>query len=61
VETKVVKVFWRAGFFEQGSGNQEGNPTQRALDGGYAPRFLSVFLALGFSRFDASPPPTHRS
>jgi hypothetical protein len=27
-------------------------PTMRAADGGYAARFLSVFLALGFSRFD---------
>jgi hypothetical protein len=25
--------------------------TQRAADGGYAARFLSFFLALGFSRF----------
>jgi hypothetical protein len=28
-------------------------PTQRAPDLGYAPRFLSVSLALGFSRFDS--------
>ncbi len=27
-------------------------PTQRTADGGYAPRFLSSFLALSFSRFD---------
>ena len=26
--------------------------TQRAADGGYAARFLGIFLALGFSRFD---------
>jgi hypothetical protein len=26
--------------------------TQRAADGGYAPRFLGMFLALSFSRFD---------
>jgi len=32
----------------------------RAADGGYAPRFLSLFLALGFSRFDGEStlPPT---
>lgn len=32
----------------------------RAADGGYAPRFLSLFLALGFSRFDCEStlPPT---
>lgn len=28
-------------------------PTQRAVDGGYAARFWSLFLALGFSRFDS--------
>jgi hypothetical protein len=35
-------------------------PTMRAADGGYAPRFLSVFAALGFSRFEgeSSLPPT---
>ena len=35
-------------------------PTQRAADGGYAPRFLSICLALGFSRFDGEStlPPT---
>ena len=27
-------------------------PTQRAADGGYAARFLNVFLALGFFRFE---------
>ena len=34
--------------------------TQRAADGGYAPRFLSVFVALGLSRFDGKStlPPT---
>jgi hypothetical protein len=34
--------------------------TMRAADGGYAPRFLSIFLALGFSRFDGEStlPPT---
>lgn len=26
-------------------------PTQRASDGGYAPRFLSIFAALVFFRF----------
>jgi hypothetical protein len=36
--------------------------TQRAADGGYAPRFLSVFVALSFFRFGGeSTPPTHRS
>jgi hypothetical protein len=32
----------------------------RAADGGYAPRFLSVFVALSFSRFDGEStlPPT---
>jgi hypothetical protein len=35
-------------------------PTQRAADGGYAPRFLSVFAAWSFSRFesDSTLPPT---
>lgn len=35
-------------------------PTQHAADGGYAPRFLSICLALGFSRFDGEStlPPT---
>jgi hypothetical protein len=28
----------------------------RAADGGYAPRFLSIFLALGFSVSTVSPP-----
>jgi len=34
--------------------------TQRAADGGYAPRFLSLFLALSFFRFDGEStlPPT---
>ena len=34
--------------------------TQRAADGGYAARFWSIFLALGFSRFDGEStlPPT---
>lgn len=34
--------------------------TQRAADGGYAPRFLGIFLALGCSRFDGESilPPT---
>jgi hypothetical protein len=27
-------------------------PTMRAPDLGYAPRFLSIFVALGFSRFE---------
>jgi len=27
-------------------------PTQRAADGGYAPHFWSVFVALSLSRFD---------
>ena len=30
--------------------------TQRAADGGYAARFLGIFLALGFSRFDKESP-----
>jgi hypothetical protein len=32
----------------------------RAADGGYAPRFLSMFLALSFSRFEGEStlPPT---
>jgi len=36
------------------------HPTQRAADGGYAARFLSVFLVLGLSRFDGEStlPPT---
>ena len=29
-----------------------GRLTRRAADGGYAPRFLGLFLALGFFRFD---------
>jgi hypothetical protein len=35
-------------------------PTQRAADGGYAARFLSLFLALSFFRFDGEStlPPT---
>ncbi len=34
--------------------------TMRAAGGGYAPRFLSIFLALGFSRFEGEStlPPT---
>jgi hypothetical protein len=34
--------------------------TKRAADGGYAPRFLGFFLALGLSRFDSEStlPPT---
>jgi hypothetical protein len=31
-------------------------PTQRAADGGYAARFLGICLALGFVRFEVSPP-----
>ena len=32
----------------------------RATDGGYAPRFLGIFLTLGFSRFEGEStlPPT---
>ena len=35
-------------------------PTQRAADGGYAARFFSFFVALGFSRLDGEStlPPT---
>ena len=35
-------------------------PTMRAADGGYAPRFLGFFLALGFSRYEGAStlPPT---
>jgi hypothetical protein len=35
-------------------------PTQRAADGGYAARFLSIFVALSFFRFDgeSTHPPT---
>jgi hypothetical protein len=35
-------------------------PTQRAADGGYAPRFLSIFLALSLFRFEGEStlPPT---
>lgn len=29
-----------------------GCPTKRAADGGYAARFLGIFLALGFFRFE---------
>ena len=34
--------------------------TKRAADGGYAPRFLGIFVALSFSRFDGEStlPPT---
>ena len=34
--------------------------TQRAADGGYAARFLGIYLALSFSRFDGEStlPPT---
>ena len=35
--------------------------TQRAADGGYAARFLSFFVALGFSRFDGESCPTHQA
>jgi hypothetical protein len=45
--------------------NQEGRRsvvrlTMRAADGGYAPHFLSMFLALGVSRFEGEStlPPT---
>ena len=31
-------------------------PTQRAADGGYAARFLSIFVALSFFRFDSESP-----
>jgi hypothetical protein len=37
----------------QHSLKRKGRPTQRAADGGYAPRFLSIFLALSFFRFDS--------
>jgi hypothetical protein len=38
------------------------HPTRHAADGGYAARFLSLFLALSFVRFDGeSPLATHRS
>ena len=33
-------------------------PTQRAPDGWDSARFLSIFLALGFSRFDGESQPT---
>ena len=33
--------------------------TQRAPDLGYAPRFLSMFLALSFFRFGGEPRPAH--
>jgi hypothetical protein len=36
--------------------------TQRAADGGYVPRFLRGFVALGFFPFRRRvPAPTHRS
>ena len=40
--------------------NAQSCPTQRAADGWYAARFLGIFLALGFSRFDGEStlPPT---
>jgi hypothetical protein len=42
--------FWQA----------RGCPTQRAADGGYVPRFLGIFVALGFLRFEGEStlPPT---
>lgn len=41
---------------------QQNRLTQRAADGGYAPRFLSIFLAWSLFRFDReSPLTTHRS
>ncbi len=33
------------------------HPTQRAADGGYAPRFLSFFEALSFIRFEGESTP----
>jgi len=40
--------------------NEEQRLTQRAADGGYAPRFLGIYLALSFFRFDSEStlPPT---
>jgi hypothetical protein len=35
--------------------------TMRAADGGWAARFLSVFVALDFFRFEGESTPTHRS
>jgi len=32
--------------------SRRGGPTRRTADGGYAPRFLGIWLALGFSHFD---------
>jgi len=47
-------------FSAKGSGQREGNPTQRAADKWESARFLSIFAALGFSRFDGEStlPPT---
>ena len=35
----------------KGTSQVKSRPTQRAADGGYAARFLSIFLALGFVPF----------
>ena len=43
---KVVSLF------SHRFGEQAGCLTKRAADLGYAPRFLGMFLALGFFRFD---------
>jgi hypothetical protein len=48
-------------FYVQPSASSEiRSPTQRAADGGYAPRFLGIFLAWSFSQFDGEStlPPT---
>ena len=38
--------------------NDDPSSFQGAPDLGYAPRFLSIFLALGFSRFEGESTPT---
>jgi hypothetical protein len=40
--------------------SRQTHPTQRAADGGYAARFLGIFVALGVFRFDGEStlPPT---
>jgi len=42
------------------SSQRESRLTQRAADGGYAARFLDIFVTLGFFRFDGEStlPPT---
>jgi hypothetical protein len=52
----IDKFGWNYYFARKQNRRAKNGPTQRAADGGYAPRFLGIFLALSFSVSTARPP-----